>query len=185
MRFVDVPESAFLAITGTEAPGSEGFAAAIRALYGAGYRLHFALKARGVSSRVGMLEALYWLPRERLLADEPTDRGPENDRWRWRLLLGVPREAAVDEVDAAIQQAEPEMFRDRLYLGRWAEGPSAQNLHVGSYAAESPTLRRLHDAIDEAGLRPHGAHHEIYLNDPRRVGEERTKTVLRQPVAAA
>jgi hypothetical protein len=43
-------------------------------------------------------------------------------------------------------------------------------------------IRKLHAAIAAAGLRPNGPHHEIYLNDPHRVGEERAKTVLRQPV---
>jgi len=36
--------------------------------------------------------------------------------------------------------------------------------------------------MEERGLVPHGLHHEIYLSDPRRVPEERLKTILRQPV---
>ena len=73
-------------------------------------------------------------------------------------------------------------FAGRMYRDTWAEGPSAQILHVGPYGDEGPTIQKLHGAIAAAGLRPHGPHHEIYLNDPHRVGEDRARTVLRQPV---
>jgi hypothetical protein len=31
-------------------------------------------------------------------------------------------------------------------------------------------------------MRPHLAHHEIYLSDPRRVPPQRLRTLLRQPL---
>jgi hypothetical protein len=37
--------------------------------------------------------------------------------------------------------------------------------------------------VPRNGLRLTGRHHEIYLNDPRRVAPQRLRTVLRQPVA--
>jgi hypothetical protein len=37
--------------------------------------------------------------------------------------------------------------------------------------------------IAEQGLRQRGAHHEIYLGDPRRGDPAKLKTALRQPVA--
>jgi hypothetical protein len=184
VRFVDVPEKRFLAVDGHEVPGSVGFSGAIGALYSVAYPLHFALRARGVEGgRIGMLEGLYFLTPEELVADGPTAADAARD-WTWRILLAVPDVATDDEVIAWIARA-PAPFADRMSLDRWAEGPSAQILHVGSYGDEAPTLRRLHGAIAEAGLRPNGAHHEIYLNDPGRVGEDRAKTVLRQPVTAA
>jgi hypothetical protein len=63
-----------------------------------------------------------------------------------------------------------------------AEGDVAQVLHLGSYAEERPTIERLHAAIADAGLRPRGRHHEIYLGDPRRGDPARVRTLLRQPV---
>ena len=68
---------------------------------------------------------------------------------------------------------------------RWEEGPAAQITHVGPYSAETPTIRRLHRAISEAGYEPHGQHHEIYLNNPRDVGEAKTRTLVRRPVRPA
>ena len=61
-------------------------------------------------------------------------------------------------------------------------GRVAQLLHLGPYATERPSIERLHAAITDAGLRPTGRHHEIYLGDPRRTKSERIRTLLRQPV---
>ena len=74
---------------------------------------------------------------------------------------------------------------DAVRFLRWTEGRCAQTLLVGPYAEEGPTIARLHAAIAEAGLRPRGRRHEIYLDDPRRGAPERTRTLLRQPVERA
>jgi hypothetical protein len=70
----------------------------------------------------------------------------------------------------------------RLRLERWREGRSAQVMHVGPYSEERPTIERLHAFIAAQGCKPRGAHHEIYLGDPRRADPAKLKTVLRQPV---
>jgi len=58
-------------------------------------------------------------------------------------------------------------------------------MHVGPYATEPETLERMAALATDAGLEAHGAHHEIYLGDPRRSQPERLRTVLRQPVRPA
>jgi hypothetical protein len=55
-------------------------------------------------------------------------------------------------------------------------------MHIGPYSEERPTIERLHAFIAAQGLRTRGAHHEIYLGDPRRGDPAKLKTVLRQPV---
>jgi hypothetical protein len=70
----------------------------------------------------------------------------------------------------------------RLEYIRWAEGRCAQLLHIGPYAAEAPSIAALHEAIAEAGYRPRGRHHEIYLGDPRRSAPEKLRTIIRHPV---
>lgn len=183
VRFVVLPPARFLAIDGTEVPGSPEFVAAIGALYGTAYPLHFLLKSRGVHEPVGMLEALFWFTPEELLGSQSTDVASARTRdWRWRLLIAVPDATTRDEVAVAARSGKKGPWAERIVLDDWAEGPSAQILHVGPYGDEGPTIRRLHGAIAEAGLRPHGPHHEIYLNDPHRVGEDRARTVLRQSV---
>jgi hypothetical protein len=56
-------------------------------------------------------------------------------------------------------------------------------MHIGPYAAEEPTVARLHAYIEESGHLLQGKHHEIYLGDPRRTAPERLRTILRQPMA--
>jgi hypothetical protein len=72
---------------------------------------------------------------------------------------------------------------DRLRFERWAEGPSAQLMHIGPYDAEERDIAVLHHAIAEHGLTPRGRHHEVYLSDPRRCAPARLRTILRHPVA--
>jgi hypothetical protein len=183
VRFVTLPQARFLAIDGTEVPGSPAYIEAVGALFGTAYPLHFLLKSRGVSEPVGMLEALYWFTPEELLGSETTDAASAGPRdWRWRLLIAVPNATTRDEVAVAARSGKGGRWEERIVLDDWTEGPSAQILHVGPYGDEGPTIRKLHEAIAAAGLRPHGPHHEIYLNDPHRVGEDRARTVLRQPI---
>jgi len=188
VRFLHVPERHYLAIDGTEAPGGEVFQQAIGTLYPVAYTLHFSLRKRGVSAPVGALEGLFWIPAEDLLADTPTGvaDGPPAGGWRWRLLLRLPEEAGEVEIEQAIADAarkRPLPALEQLRVLTWEEGDCAQILHVGPYDAEAPTIRRLHDAIGAAGLRTRGQHHEIYLSDPGRGNPQKTRTVIRQPVA--
>ena len=186
VRFVHVPARRYLAVDGTETPGGATFQSAVTTLYPVAYGLHVALKRRGVSARVGMLEALYWLaPTDQLTETADTGQPELGGPRRWRLILPLPMEAGEEEVQAAIKEAAGRhelAALDRLRVVNWEEGPSAELLHIGPYATETEALRILHATIAQAGLVPHGPHHEIYLNDPRQVGEEMARTVLRQPV---
>jgi hypothetical protein len=72
---------------------------------------------------------------------------------------------------------------EELRLDHLEEGDCLQILHIGAYTDEAPTLADLHDRLmPESGLTFNGAHHEIYLSDPRKVAPEKLKTILRQPV---
>ena len=56
-------------------------------------------------------------------------------------------------------------------------------MHIGPYAAEGPTIARLHQEFLPAnGLVENGHHHEIYISDPGRTAPDKLKTVIRQPV---
>jgi len=71
---------------------------------------------------------------------------------------------------------------DRVMFEPYHEGLSAQIMHIGPYAAEEPTIARLHRFIKENGYELSGKHHEIYLSDPRRTAPEKLRTILRQPI---
>ncbi len=171
VHFLEIPERRYLMIDGQGAPGDASFATAISAIYPVAYTLHFMLKKRAIDAPVGALEAQFQ-------SLEPP--------WQWRLLLPVPPAATDREVDAAIEQVRAKGKAPalaELLCESWAEGPAAQIMHVGPYAAESATIERLLAAIADAGLEPRGVHHEIYISDPNRTQAGRLKTLIRQPVA--
>lgn len=183
VRFLDLPPVRAVMADGEGAAGPERFAPLMPGLYGTAYALRFALKRRGVDEKVGPLEGLY------RTADGTTDldRILSGDRtgWRWTLLIGLPHAASPDEVEAALAAGRAKMdpaIAGRPRAGVLEEGRVAQVLHVGPYAAERPTIERLHAAIDAAGLHPRGDHHELYLGDPSRTAPERLRTLLRHPV---
>ena len=193
---VDVPEFGFAVVTGSGAPGGGEFTEALQALYAVSYGAHFLVrKQRGQAPGVMPLEALWWVDdpdQQDILAavalGQATMADTDRDRWRWQAMIMQP-----DPIDAGLAAAALAQARDRKpspgleqvrYI-RWAEGRCAQLLHVGPYAAEGPSIARLHQAIAAAGYRPRGRHHEIYLGDPRRSAPEKLRTIIRHPVEPA
>ena len=185
VRFLAVPERRYLMVDGRGAPGDASFQVAIGAIYPVAYTLHFALRRRGQETRIGVLEGLYWFGRaERPIGPQGFDLKASPD-WHWRLLLPVPSEAGPEEIRAAIDEVARKKHPEglaRLRVEAWREGRVAQTIHVGPYSTEAGTIVELHRAIEAAGLRARGCHHEIYLGDPNRTAPERLKTIIRQPV---
>jgi hypothetical protein len=186
VRFLELPPVRAVMVDGTGPVGPDAFAPLVPGLYGTAFPLRFALKRRGVDRRVAPMEGLY------RTAEGTTDldRILEGDRsgWSWTLLIPLPDEAVDQELEAALAAGRARVDPDvapRIRLGVLDEGRVAQVLHVGPYAAERPTIERLHAAIEAAGLRPRGDHHEIYLGDPGRSAPERLRTLLRHPVEEA
>ena len=190
---VDVPEFGFVSVDGGGSPDGQPFADAIQALYSVSYRAHFTLKkARGEAPRVMALEALWWVEgseaeevMRRIAAGHASMDSSDRADWRWRLMIAQlpPLEETI--IQEAITEAKAKKSTetlDRVRFERWAEGPSAQILHVGPYATEQLSVIALHQSIADRGLRPRGQHHEIYLGDPRNAAPEKLRTILRQPV---
>jgi hypothetical protein len=113
------------------------------------------------------------------------------------VLGGVQGRLGLDDDDQAAREVDQELFAEAartasgkrtlpaaplLRLETFTEGLAAQVLHVGPYAAEGPTIQRLHAFIAEHGYERTGKHHEIYLGDPRRSAPEKLRTIVRQPV---
>lgn len=185
-RFVEVvvPPMTFLAVDGRGDPEtSEDYRHAVHALFTASYAVKaLARRELGRDHVVAPLEGLWSASDWSVFA-----RGARHE-WSWTMVVRQPDWVVDDLLDRA-----REGLRDRplpaLPLLRTLvlhEGLSVQVLHVGSYDDEAPVLRALHrEHLPEHGLRPTGAHHEIYLSDPRRTAPARLRTVLRQPVERA
>lgn len=163
---VEVPELAFLMIDGHGDPNtSPEFSLAVQSLYAVACAAKFAVKRApaGIDYGVMPLEGLWWVP------DMSTFSVEDKSAWDWTLMIVQPSEVIPEILDEAKAMAERRHRSDAITgvrLERFAEGLSAQVLHVGLYAAEGPTIQRLHGFIAEHGYPRAGKHHEVYLSDP-------------------
>lgn len=184
VRFLTVPAHRFVMIDGEGPAGESTFAPRMPGPYATAWSLRFALKRRGVVTKVGPLEGLWWTSTGLTDLDQifgDADRAT----WRWTLLIGLPDEATEAELADALALGRGKLaspYAESLRIEAFEEGPAAQVLHLGTYAAERPTIETLHAAIAEAGMVPRGRHHELYLGDPSRGAPDKLRTLLRQPV---
>lgn len=180
---VDIPSMQFAMVDGVGDPNSsKEFQEAIGALYGVAYTAKFAAKKARIGNILVMpLEALWW--------GEDADDFllAKKERWHWTAMIMEPPEVTrklFDESVGQLREKKNPPGLNRVRFERWTEGKAAQILHIGPYAAERPTIERLHAFIRENGCRLAGKHHEIYLGDPRRSAPEKLKTVIRQPASS-
>jgi len=178
---VKVPPMRFLMIDGKGGIGAEGFQDAVKALYGLAYPVKFAAKKQlHLVYPVMSLEGLYWN------AEGGDDiELDDRDALSWRLMIMLPDAVGGDLVERTREKVASKKDLARLgdvRVQTFSEGPSVQILHVGPYADEAPTVRRLYEFAAEQGYEINGAHHEIYQSDPNRAAQEKLKTVLRYPV---
>jgi len=184
---VAVPELGYLMIDGHGAPEESAtqptteFQQSFAAIFPVVYTIKFKLKREGCFMPILPLEAL-WFTNE----DFGFDMNVPQEQWGWRVLMAVSHEVTptvFDEATAEVRRKKGDSEPlGRLRFERWREGRCAQIMHIGPYADERPTIERLHAFIAAEGLHPRGAHHEIYLGDPRQTDPAKLKTVLRQPV---
>ena len=186
-QLVHVPPLTFLCLDGHGDPNtSPAYAAAVQALYSVSYAAKFAVKkAGGPDFKVSPLEGLWWAE------DLSTFLTGDKSAWDWTMMIRQP-DAVTGDLFARLSDevaAKKSMPAAReLRLISFEEGAAAQVLHVGPYAAEAPTIARLHEFIREQGFTFDGhrhKHHEIYVGDPRRSAPEKLRTIIRQPYAAS
>lgn len=182
---VKVPAMNFAMVDGEGNPNdTKAFPEAIQVLYGVSYTLKFMLKKAGKPDFVVMpLAALWWTrPSGGFDFDSP------KATWNWTSMLMQPdfvTRADFKKASAQLNERKDPPALPKLRFERFAEGLSLQIMHIGPYAAERPTIERVHAYAEENGYRLAGKHHEIYMGDPRRTAPARLKTVVRQPVKKA
>lgn len=181
---VEVPAMHFLMIDGHGDPNvAQEYKDALEALYAVAYKLKFIVKkVADVDYVVPPLEGLWW-------AEEMSSFTDLRDKsaWDWTMMIMTPAWATADLYERAVAEviaAKKDLpALPKVRLECYDEGLSVQIMHIGSYDDEGPTLARLHNEwIPENGYVESGKHHEIYLSDPRKVAQEKMKTILRRPV---
>jgi hypothetical protein len=180
---LEVPEMTFLMIDGQGDPNtSKQYRDSLEALYGLSYTLKFMIKKGKIAVDYGVmpLEGLWW-------ADNMSNFIAGNkDAWKWTSMIMQPQFVTDDLVRQAIEHVTKKKSLPSLSKVRFEsfrEGLSAQIMHIGPYAVEEPTIKRLHSFIKENGYELRGKHHEIYLSDPRKSAPEKMRTIIRHPIA--
>lgn len=178
-ELIAVPPMNFIMIDGQGDPNtSKDYALAVEALFTLAYTIKFMIKkTQEIDYKVMPLEGLWWAKN---MNDFVT-----NDRknWQWTMMIMQPDLVANDLFLKALDQAQKKKDLPKLAEIRFEtcdEGLVGQIMHVGPFSAEGPNIQRIHDHILASGKQLSGKHHEIYLNDPRKIAPEKMKTVLRQ-----
>jgi hypothetical protein len=180
IEFVEVPELQYLMIDGKGNPNdSIEFQNSVEALYGLAYTLKFMSKVENNFDYTVMpLEGLWW-------SDDLNNFATNNkDEWLWTLMIMTPKIINENNLEIAKQKIlEKKEVRnlDLVRLESYAEGKSAQLLHIGPYSEEYINIMKIHKVIEDSGFSLTKKHHEIYLSDPRRTAPDKLKTILRQP----
>lgn len=176
VEFAEIP---FLTIEGKGEAGGKEFTAKVEALYPLAYSVENICKKQGKDFGVPKLEGLWWVESDRPALEVP------REEWQWKLLIRMP-----DFVTSKmVEKAKEEVFKKKgielikeIKFEKMKEGKCVQILHIGPYSTEPESLAKMKKLMEEENLVKNGLHHEIYLSDPRRVPEEKWKTILRQPV---
>lgn len=179
---VDLPPFKYLTIEGQGDPNtSKEYTEALNALYSTAFAIKFMIKKSPLAIDYGVmpLQGLWWAD------DMASFTEARRDLWKWRMMILQPEFVTRDNFHTAISEVRrkknPPML-DKLELEVYAEGLSAQILHVGPFTGEPATIRRLHSFIMDSGYRLRGLHHEIYLTNITRTDPSKWKTIIRQPM---
>jgi hypothetical protein len=180
---VDVPKMNFIMIDGQGDPNtSKDFSDAIEALYPVAYTIKFMCKKQ-LQTDFGVmpLEGLWWAE------DMNKFKADDKSNWLWTAMIMQPDCVTQDIFDQAIKQVKEKKnpkSLGKVRFEQYHEGRSAQVMYVGPYSGEGSTIAKLHEFIAEQGgklVETNKHHHEIYLNDQRRVDPAKLKTIIRQP----
>lgn len=179
---VDAPTMNFLMIDGEGDPNTaQQFKDAVEALFSLAYTIKFMIKKgpQAIDYGVMPLEGLWW-------ADDMTAfTTGDKSKWKWTLMIMQPNCVARNMVIAAVAALTKKKnlaALSKIRFEAFAEGASAQTMHIGPFSEEGPTIQRVHDFIAGCGCKRSGKHHEIYLSDIRRADPKKWKTVIRQPM---
>lgn len=179
---IDIPERRYIMMSSMGDPNtSDAFADGIEALFSVSYTLKFMVKKGKMQIDYGVLplEGLWWCD------DMAQFSTKHKELWKWTIMIMQPDFITSEMYNEAIQTVKKKKKLnkiDDLSLETYTEGLSVQMMHIGPFSTESVTLDKMVDIMASEGLIKSGRHHEIYLNDFRKIAPEKMKTILRQPV---
>ncbi len=175
-QILDLGKAQYITVEGKGAPEGEEFQAKIKAIYSVAYTIKMSQKAKGRDFVVPPLEASWWYS-----SDKPFTEVPREE-WRWKLMIRMPDFITPEVVEKAKRKVIDKKNIELASLIKFEEiewGKCIQMLHIGPYSTEEKSIAKMRDLAEREGLKMISYHHEIYLSDPRRVPENKLKTILR------
>jgi len=162
---------------------SQEYADAVTTLYPLAYALRAEVKRVTDDAYVVMpLEGLWWT--ENMRDFDVRDKS----NWQWIAMICLPDAVTsemADDIVPAVTASKHLLAGHKARVEVFAEGRSAQILHIGPYSDEGPTIAALHEFIAKQGGVLSGRHHETYLSDPTKSDPAKLRTIIRQPFDAA
>ncbi|MCL2703789.1 MAG: GyrI-like domain-containing protein [Defluviitaleaceae bacterium] len=186
---IDVPEMTFIAVDGKGNPNtSEAYKTALEILYGLSYTIKMS-KMSGTQPEgyfeyvMPPLEGLWWT------ADGGTVDFSDKGGFCWTSMIRQPEFVKPEVFEFAaftFVKKKPDLDISKARLIKLTEGLCVQIMHIGSYDDEPATIAAMDKYAEEQGyvidINETRRHHEIYLNDPRKVPPAKLKTIIRHPV---
>lgn len=182
---VRVPALRYIMADGEGDPNTAAaYKEAVEALFTLSYTIKFMLKKGSAQVDYGVmpLQGLWWTE------DMAQFSIKNKNNWKWTAMILQPDHITREIFEAGAELAKkkkPLPALPELRLETFEEGLCAQILHMGPYAAEAPTIEKLHRFIKENDCELTGKHHEIYMSDVRKTAPDKLKTILRQPMKPA
>ena len=88
-----------------------------------------------------------------------------------------------------LKQLRKKLDFSKVEFFTYEEGLCVQCLHIGPYNNEPETVSLMHEYMESQGyvldITAERMHHEVYLDDVRKVAPEKLKTVIRHPIIKA
>lgn len=173
-------KSYYISLDGEGNPNtSNRYKDGIEALYKLAYGLKFFYKSKDKDFVVMPLSALWWTENMEELTEE------NKEFWKWKSMIEIPsfvEEEVFYKVREDVYKKTKIELLYEILPREMNEGNCYQILHLGAYTEEKGDIQKLHEKIKEDGYKHIGYHHEIYLNDIRKVSVDKLKTIIRQPV---
>ncbi len=178
-QLVNLEPYNYITISGISAPEDPLFMESLEKLYALAYGIKFICKAKELDFVVPKMEGFWWVD-----GKLPFEETPRSD-WHWKIMFRMPDFVGETEYRAGLEGLleKQKISEDHhLIFEEIHEGLSAQILHIGSYDNETASLDKLYAFVKQEGFEIAGYHHEIYLSDPRKVAEEKLRTILRYAI---
>ncbi len=186
---VEVPPMNYIAVRGKGNPNIEGseYKRSIELLYTIAFTIKMSKKGSHQIDGyfdyvVPPLEGFWWQENVKGI-----DYARKED-FCFISVIRLPDFVTKEDFDWAIAEAEVKKKTDfsKVEFLTYNEGLCVQCMHIGSYDDEPSTVERMHEFMTAGGyeldITDTRLHHEIYLNDARRVAPEKLKTVIRHPI---